>query len=88
MIVFCLGGLVNIIIILDKRFGLLGNKGPTIDDLMTQVKLIQNNHLHELPDMAQTLENIDSKVDKLAIRQIDFGERIVRVETLLKIGVK
>lgn len=94
LVLFCLGGLVNVIIILDKQFGLFGTKTPAhMQKMQNTVDNIRDNHLQHLAD---GLENLtadvklgfsDLKADMKEIRteQGMQGNRLTRVETKLDI---
>lgn len=83
LILFCLGGLVNIVVILDKRFGFLGEKGPTMTDIlkvMREIKeetlLTNTNHLSTLPDAEREIYRIGQKMDKMS-------DTLVEIKTIL-----
>jgi len=90
LIALCLGGLVNVVIILDRRFGLLGDKTPTTSDLLKVVNSIKEiaestkeeavltntNHLSSLPDAEREIYRIGAMLDKL-------NDTLIRIETRL-----
>lgn len=50
--------------------------------LDAKLEKIASNHLHELPQMMQSITRIESKVDKIAEVQDVQGNRITRLEAL------
>lgn len=83
LILLCLGGLVQAIVILDNRFGLFGNKGPTMEELLKELLdikketfLTNNNHLSQLPDAEREIYRIGAGIDKM-------NDTLIRIETRL-----
>ena len=47
------------------RIRIPSSSGVSLDDIHKSVKLIGSNHLHSLPEMAETLKRIETSLGKL-----------------------
>jgi hypothetical protein len=48
-----------------SRVSKVSTTGASLDDIHASVKLIGSNHLHSLPEMAETLKRIETSLSKL-----------------------
>jgi len=84
MLVFGLGGLVHIAIMLMNRFGINGKKGPTTTDIMGELQVMQGNHLHELPEIAENVrESLKSSARQEQMLQ-KINDTLIEIKTKMK----
>lgn len=76
MLVFILGGLINIAIPIFRKFGVLGDKEPDLAEIMKELQLISSNHLSHLPESEKAIERIENKLDKM-------NDTLIRIESAL-----
>lgn len=58
-----------------------------LDEISLQLKTIASNHLHELPDIRKDITEILTIQKEMTKEQTNQGQRMVRVETMLGIGI-
>ena len=84
MLVFGLGGLVHIATILINRFGLGGKKGPTVRDVMSEIKVMQGNHLHELPEIAENQREALKAIGRQEQMLQKINDTLIEIKTKMK----
>lgn len=73
--------------ILGKIRGTQQEKYPKLEqdiEIMETLKQITENHLHELPEMKNDIKEIKVVVDKISGKIETYGNRIIRLETLVE----
>lgn len=88
MLVFILGGVINLAIVVERKFGFLGGKKPDFGEafnnlnkklemISNEVVLTNTNHLSHLPDTERGIERIEMKLDKM-------NDTLVGIKVLLE----